>query len=40
LRDRLVPVRPRRVDGEIMVPEAPGLGVEPDPEALLRYTVA
>jgi len=39
LRDNLVRNRPRRIDDEILVPDGPGLGVEPDPEALKRYTV-
>lgn len=31
---------PRPVDGRIAVPDAPGIGFEPDPEVIARYTVA
>ena len=40
LRDNLVRDRPRIVDGEIFVPDGPGLGVEPDLAALDRFTVS
>jgi L-alanine-DL-glutamate epimerase-like enolase superfamily enzyme len=40
LRDNLVADRPRIVDGEIAVPQGPGLGVEPDLAALRRYAVS
>jgi L-alanine-DL-glutamate epimerase-like enolase superfamily enzyme len=40
LRDNLVSRRPRIADGVIHVPDGPGLGVEPDPDALARFLVA
>lgn len=40
LRDNLVRDRPRIVDGEIFVPDGPGLGMEPDLAALDRFTVS
>ena len=40
LRDNLVADRPCMVDGEIAVPQGPGLGVEPDLAALQRFTVS
>ena len=40
LRDNLMRDRPRLVDGEIQVPQGPGLGIEPDLAALRRYTVS
>jgi D-galactarolactone cycloisomerase len=39
LRDELLtrPLRP--VNGRLVVPEAPGLGIDLDPEAIKRYRV-
>jgi D-galactarolactone cycloisomerase len=39
LRDHLLahPLRP--VDGQIAVPDAPGLGIELDPDAVKRFTM-
>ena len=39
LREALTPGWPAIVDGRVQVPQGPGLGVEPDPEALARFTV-
>ncbi len=39
LRDSMMRVTPRAESERIHVPDAPGLGVEPDPDALDRYTV-
>lgn len=39
LRDSLMRATPRAVGDRIRVPVGPGLGVEPDPEALARFTV-
>lgn len=39
LRDSMMRLAPRPDGDRIAVPDTPGLGVEPDPEALDRYTV-
>ena len=39
LRDELVADEIEMVDGEIQLPQKPGLGIELNREALARYTV-
>jgi len=40
LRTELLRERPRVVDGDLILPDRPGLGIELDPDALRRYAVA